>query len=135
MTAITTRAAKGSPLTNAEIDANFLELLSNKLELIVSSITSSATPTPASTDSQYNVTALATNATVGAPSGTPVEGSKLIIRIKDDGTARTLAWNAIYRDLLGLLPTTTVVGKTIYVGLVYNSTDSKWDVISVMVEV
>ena len=32
MTAITTRAGKGAPLTNAEVDANFTSLATNKLE-------------------------------------------------------------------------------------------------------
>jgi len=134
MTTVTTRAGKGSPLTNAEIDQNFIDLVNNKLELIVNGTTSSSTITPASSDSQYNVTALAVNATVEAPSGTPVHGHKLLLRIKDDGTARTLSWNAIYRDLIASLPTTTVAGKTLYVGFMYNDTDTKWDVIAVAQE-
>jgi|PlaIllAssembly_1097288.scaffolds.fasta_scaffold684929_2 hypothetical protein len=133
MTTVTTRAGKGAPLTNAEIDQNFIDLVNNKLELIVNGTTSGATITPASSDSQYNVTALAVNATVEAPSGTPVHGHKLLLRIKDDGTARTLAWNAIFRELIAL-PTTTVAGKVLYVGFTYNDTDSKWDVIAVTQE-
>jgi hypothetical protein len=37
----------------------------------------------------YTVTALAANATFSAPSGTPTDGQKLIIRIKDAGVRRT----------------------------------------------
>ena len=96
------------------------------------SITDSAAPTPNSdTTDIYLVTALAQTATFGAPTGTPTEGQQLIIRIKDNGTARSLAWNAIYRASSDLaLPTTTIVSKTVYLGFMYNSTDSKWDLLS-----
>jgi len=96
-------------------------------------ITSSATPTPnAGITDIYTVTALAEAAAFGAPTGTPVNGQKLIIRIKDNATARALTWNAIYRAGTDVaLPTTTVVSKTMYCGFIYNSTDSKWDLVAV----
>lgn len=134
MATIITRAGKGSALTNTEADDNFTNLNNEKLTFIVSGISSSATPTPASTDDQYNITALAVNATFAAPSGSPVNGRKLLIRIRDNGTARTLGWNAIYRVVGVTLPTTTVVNKTIYVGVTYNSTDVKWDVVAIAQE-
>lgn len=98
-------------------------------------ITSASTITPTSdaTD-QYDVTALATAATIAAPSGTPTNGQKLLMRIKDNGTARSLTWNAIYRGIGVTLPIATVASKTIYVGMVYNAQDSKWDVIAVAAE-
>ena len=97
-------------------------------------VTSSATPTPsATTDDLYALTALAVNATFSAPTGTPLEGQKLMIRVKDNATARTLAWNAIYRSSLDLsLPTTTVISRTLYIGFIYNAIDAKWDLISVL---
>lgn len=96
---------------------------------------SSATPTPSADDhDQYNVTALAAGATFGAPTGTPTDGQKLIIRVKDNGTARTLAYNAIYRAIGVTLPTTTVINKTIYLGMVYNAADTKWDVTAYALE-
>lgn len=84
-------------------------------------------------DSTYFSSA-AGNLTFGAPSGGPMESQKHLIRIKDNGTARTLTWNAIFRAIGVTLPTTTVVGKTMYIGMVYNSTDTKWDVIAVSQE-
>jgi hypothetical protein len=134
MSTIVTRSGKGSPLTNTEIDANFSNLNNDKLELIVNGITSAATITPASTDTQYNVTALAVDATIAAPSGTPVSGKKLLLRIKDNGTARSLTWNAIFRAIGVTLPTTTVAGKYLYAGLEYNATDTKWDVLAIRQE-
>jgi hypothetical protein len=90
---------------------------------------SSSTPTPdADANDIYTVTALAANATFGAPTGTPTNGQGLVIRIKDNATARTLAFNAIYRfgtDIVA--PTTTVISKTMYLQFIYNSADTKWD--------
>jgi phenylalanyl-tRNA synthetase beta subunit len=101
----------------------------------VASIASSATITPTiDIDDQYSVTALAAAATIAAPTGTPLEGQKLTIRIKDNGTARALTWNAIYRIIGVTLPTTTVANKLMYIGCIYNSTDTKWDVVSVAQE-
>lgn len=102
----------------------------------VGSVSSGSTITPTSdTVNQYNVTALAVPATIAAPSGTPVDGQKLIIRLKDDGTARALTWNAIYRVIGTILPTTTVATKTTYVGCIYNAADSVWDVVAVTTQV
>lgn len=95
----------------------------------VGTTASSSTPAPAGdTNDFFTVTALAANATVSAPTGTPTDGQQLTIRIKDNGTARTLAWNAIFRAGTDLaLPTTTVISKTAYYFFVYNAADTKWD--------
>lgn len=96
--------------------------------------TSNATITPtAATADQYTVTALATTATLAAPSGVPVDGQKLVIRIKDNGTARPLTWttsSGAYRAVGVTLPTTTVLSKVTYVGCIYNSQDTFWDVVA-----
>lgn len=108
----------------------------NAYSLGTGSTTSSATPTPTgdSRENDYYVTALATGATFGAPSGTPANGNKLLIRVKDNGSAQTLAYNAIYRAIGFTLPTTTTAGKTMYLGGKYNSADSKWDIMAYKVE-
>jgi len=99
------------------------------------STTSSATPT-ANVDlyNQYNVTALAADATLAAPTGTPGDGQILIYRIKDNGTARALSYNAIFRAVGVTLPATTVVSKTLYIGMKYCAADSRWDVVAVSQE-
>jgi hypothetical protein len=134
MSTLTTRAGKGSPLTNQELDDNFSNLNTDKLELRVTSVASSATPTPAAITTLYTLTALAEAATFAAPSGSPIAGHKILIRIKDNGSPRALGWNAIYRAVGVTLPTTTVANKTTYVGIMYNSTDVKWDVTAVATE-
>lgn len=112
------------------------ETLTNKrVTPRVGTTASSTTPTPnADTDDVYTVTALAAGATFGEPTGTPTSGQPLLIRIKDNGTARSLAFNAIYRAIGVTLPTTTVIGKTMYLGMVYNAADTKWDVIGYGIE-
>jgi len=103
----------------------------------VTSITGSAggtiTPTGDTAD-QYNITALGASATFAIPSGTPTDGQKLSIRIEDNGTGRALTWTTSaggYRVIGTTLPTTTTASKTIYVGCIYNSADSFWDVVAV----
>ena len=92
-----------------------------------STVVSSAAPTPnIDTTDLYTVTALAEAAEFGEPTGTPVNGQKLIIRVNDDGTARALTWNAVYTT--GNLPDTTVIGETLYLVCIYNTGSSKWDV-------
>ena len=101
----------------------------------VVTITTSVTPTPnGDTTDQYEITALASSATFGAPTGTPYAGQKLTIRITDNGTGQTLAWNAIYRPIGVVLPPETVANKTIYAGCIYNATVTKWDVVAVSQE-
>lgn len=104
-------------------------LTNKRLTKRVTTITSSATPTPnCDTDDNFVITALAAAATFGAPTGTPTDQQQLIVRMKDNGTARTLAFNAVYRFSTDLpAPTTTVINKTLYMGFIYNATDNKWD--------
>ena len=95
----------------------------------VNGTTSSATPTPnADTTDIYNLTALAEAAAFGAPTGTPVNGQKLIIRIKDNATARALTWNAAYVAGGTALPSTTVISKILHIGFMYNTDNAlnKW---------
>lgn len=104
----------------------------------VNSIADAATITPTGDSSdQYNVTALAQSATIAAPSGTPTSGQKLILRIKDNGTGRALTWtttSGAYRAVGVTLPTTTTANKTSYIGCIYNSDATFWDVVAVTTE-
>lgn len=86
---------------------------------------------PAATVDQYNIIGLTGNITLAAPSGTPTDGQKLILRIKDAGTSVGITWNATYRVIGVTLPTSTTANKTSYIGCIYNSTDVFWDVVAV----
>ena len=78
----------------------------------------------------FIVTAQAGALLFNSPGGTLAQGEKLVIRIKDNGTARALTWNAVFRAIGTDLPSTTVLSKTLYLGFFYNSTDTKWDLVA-----
>ena len=97
----------------------------------VQSVTSAATVTPVNTNDLVKITAQAAALALANPTGTWDEGQPLMIRIKDNGTARAITYDTNYRAIGVTLPTTTVISKTTYLGLIYNATDTKWDVIGV----
>lgn len=81
---------------------------------------------------QYQLTAVA-NATEFTVTGTPTNGQKLIVRLKDAGAGKALTWTGF--TAIGVtLPTTTVAGKTHYIGCIYNSAASTWDAVAVVAE-
>jgi len=124
--------------TNGYLSSTDWTTFNNKIGIaprVNTTASSSSITIDTSTTDQYTVTALAVGTTFNAPTGSPSNGQKLTIRIKDNGTAQTIAWNAIFRVIGTTLFTTTVANKTFYVGCIYNSTDTTWDVISVAQQV
>lgn len=100
---------------------------------VTAGVNNSTTPTPdIDTTDLFTLTALSVAPTFGAPTGTPVNGQKLLIRIKDNGTARALNWDAAYVAGGASLPTTTVINKTMHLGFIYNTDNSlnKWMLIA-----
>jgi uncharacterized Zn-binding protein involved in type VI secretion len=95
--------------------------------------TSSLTP-EISTYDVFEITALAAGLTINNHStSTPVAGEQMIFRIKDNGTAQTIAYGDKYRASTDLAkPTTTTINKTLYMGFVWNAADSKWDLIALI---
>jgi len=62
------------------------------------------------------ITSMTTNQT-----GTPVDRQEIDFEITDDGTARAITWGANFLGSTGTaLPSTTVLGKTLYVKFRYN---------------
>lgn len=121
-----------------DVTANGVQTLTNKrIDLRVSSTASATSVTPdISSFDVYVYTALAAGLTINATTGgSPVNGNKLIFRFKDDGTPRALSWTTSgsnsFRVIGVTLPTTTVTSKVTYVGCIYNSDESFWDVIAV----
>jgi len=101
------------------------------LDARVQLVVSSATVTAVNTNDIVTITAQAVNLTLANPTGTFTEGQSLIIRIKDNGTARTITYGANFRAIGVTAPTTTVISKTTYIGCIFNSTDTKFDIIGV----
>ena len=100
----------------------------------VQTIASSATVTAVSTNDIVTITAQAVGLTLANPTGAFVEGQSLIIRIKDNGTARSIAYGTNFRAIGVTAPTITVANKTTYIGCIYNSTDTKFDIVGVCTE-
>jgi hypothetical protein len=71
------------------------------------------------------------------PSGTPVDGQRLMIRLEDNGTGRGITWtttSGAFRAVGITLPTTTTASKVTYVGCVYNATDIFWDAVATVTQ-
>jgi hypothetical protein len=93
----------------------------------VYSIVSSATPA-VNTDlyDAVSITALATGISSISITGSPNNFDKLLFRIKDDGTTRTIAWGTSFVAMGTPLPSATVAGKILTVGFIYDSISTKW---------
>lgn len=106
----------------------------------ITSSTSVTSPLSWNSDStdMYTISAQAEALTINADAGTPVNGQKMMFRIKDNGVARALTLTTgttnSFRAIGVALPTTTTVNKTLYIGCVYNGPDSRWDVIASVTE-
>jgi len=103
----------------------------------VSSVSTTATLTPNSDAfDQVEVTAQSSNFSVAAPTGSPTDGQKLVLRINDNGTSRSITgWDSAYRTVGTVLPTATVANKVTYIGCIYNTFASKWDVVAVATQI
>jgi len=100
----------------------------------VVTLTDAATIVVDATSGDIFTVTLGGNRTLGNPSGA-VNGQRLTFRIRQDGTgSRTLSFDTKYRfgtDLTSITLTTTA-GKTDYIGVIYHSTDDKFDVVAFM---
>jgi hypothetical protein len=105
----------------------------NPRAVAAGSTSGNLTPNGDTTD-VFNAFGLTGAITLLTPSGTPVDGQRLMLRFEDNGTGRAITWttsSGAFRAVGVTLPTTTVASKVTYVGCVYNSTDVFWDVIAV----
>lgn len=88
-----------------------------------------------SDNGDVDITGLATSLTIPADGGTPTNMRRVVIRIQDNGTQRTITWttNAAksFRPVGVTLPANTTAGKALYVGCMYNAAAQRWDVLSI----
>lgn len=135
-TGVVTALGNAANATGGFATINGTATLTNKrIDPRTSSTASTASLTPdISAFDQYNLTAQAATLAVNAPTGTPVDGNKLVFRILDNGVAQTINWNGTYTAIGVTLPTTTVASKMTYVGCIYNSTNTRWDVVAVVTQ-
>lgn len=123
------------------VTADGVETLTNKrITQRCNAQTTTASPFAWNSDSydQQSFSALANALTINADAGTPTDGQRAVFRIKDNGTVRALTWTTGvskgFRAIGVTLPTTTVINKTVYVGCIYNTADSRWDAVAVAQE-
>lgn len=90
------------------------------------------TPNSDTTDiATMNMTGTAGTLTIAAPTGTPVDGQKLLIRIKATN-AQTYSFNATYHfSTTVTAPTSITATKTDYIGCIWNATNTAWEVVAV----
>lgn len=101
----------------------------------VQSVTSAATVTPnADTNDLVSISAQAVGLTIAAPTGTSIDGQKMMFRIKDNGTSQTIGWNAVYVAAGATLPTATTAGKWHHLGFIYNGNTSTWMCVAATVQ-
>lgn len=136
----------GSSAITIAVDATTVATTTNSITLsnkrinprVVTDAGTSGTLTPTGdTADQYQMLGLSGPVTIAAPSGTPVSGQSLKLRLKDNGTGRALTWTTSsggYRVIGTTLPGTTVANKNLYVGCIWNATDTYWDVVAVAQE-
>lgn len=120
-------APSGTPVGTSDVQT----LTNKRITKRVQSVTGAATVTPdADSDDMVIITAQDQALTLANPTGTPTQGQSLVIRIKDNATARAISFGTQYRAMGNALPTTTTISKTLYLGLIYNATDTKWDLVA-----
>jgi hypothetical protein len=101
----------------------------------IQTVASSATVTADwDANDQVIITAQAAALLLANPSNTATEGQRLVFRIKDNATARAITYGAQFRAIGVTLPVTTVISKTLYLGGIWNETDTKLDIVAVAQE-
>lgn len=101
----------------------------------IQSSTSFTTVTPnVASYEMLSISALASNITINNPLTGNIDGQKFIIRIKDNGTSRTITWGTIYVAGGATLPTATTAGKWHHIGFIYNSDIAKWMCVGAVVQ-
>jgi hypothetical protein len=109
-------------------------LTNKRITARTGTVASSATPT-INTDNvdYYSITALAAAIASFTTnlSGVPTTGQTLWISIKDNGTARAIAWGASFEASTIALPTTTVISTRLDVAFIWNEATSVWRCVGV----
>ncbi len=131
-----TQTLTNKTLTSPTVNGGSLVGVTASIVARVSSVASASSVTvdPSSFD-VYVYTALAAALTFNASTtGSPTNGTKITFRIKDNNTARALNWTisgtGSYRGVGLTLPSTTVAGKVMYIGCIYNADEFFWDVVA-----
>lgn len=94
----------------------------------VASTTSSATPTPDASNDIFELTAQVVTGAFQPPTGSPVDGQKLILQITSTGSGHALSFSTATGGYTGTttvpLPSTFTTSKTLNIGFMYVTANS-----------
>ena len=86
---------------------------------------------PADAYDMANVTAQDEPLYIPNPTGSPTQGQRLMITVKDNGVApQGFTFGTQFRGAVAALPATTMLGKTTYMGFMFNAFDVKWELMA-----
>jgi hypothetical protein len=131
------RAVYGNATGNIDYTGSISATAGFIPRVVAASGTSGSLTIAGDTTDVYKAEGLTGAITLLTPSGTPVDGQKLIIRLEDNGTGRGITWTTsagAFRAVGVTLPITTTASKVTYVGCMYNSTDGFWDVVATVTQ-
>lgn len=115
-------------LAGTALTANITLALSQQTRTETVASTTTLTPDPMAYD-LFEITLQAEALTIENPSTDLSVNDAFVIRITDNGTARAISFGSKYRAFGSALPTTTTINKTMYISIIRNVTDDKYDVL------
>ena len=122
-------AANGTVALTSNLNAYVLSnILVSRISISDLSIN---TPTGSSLFNYYTLTGQTQNASFADPTGSPLDGNSLIIKITDLGGigGLSISWGAKYRG--GTIPLPTVINKTIVIQFMFNASVGFWDLLAI----
>lgn len=125
-----TLTATGATFANGITAPSFTGKVTSRVVSIAEA--TSITMNADTTDLAVQVNTLAAGTlTINAPTGTPVNGQRIMLRLTSSNV-QTFAWNAVFRGSTDqALPTASSgATKEDYLGFIYDSVAGKWDLIA-----
>jgi len=138
-----------APPTGGFVGVTATQTLTNKrITARVSSTASIGSPLAWNSDNydQYCATAQSGAFTISADAGTPTDGQRIVFRVEDNGTTRTITFTGgsskSFQPCVGGFTVSgsnwtiaTTANKALYIGAIYNANTSRWDITAITEEV